>query len=452
MKIEELFSNLLLLVIFSLVLNGENYPAITINVEGYGTTPIEAEKNALQKAVRKAIGEFVDTESIAQNGELIKDEVLTYSDGFVESKKILSGPEKDEDLGFYVVSMEAVVVSKKLVERLKDSKISLSNMSGENMWASSISKITGAKDGRAILSKFLTQELLPERLVNAQLISHGPDETVLRNELAKPIQKPDYDNDSVELSFQIELSYDLSAFFEQAIPRLNSILDKISTRVLDKSAPIKISKNFVPAGSSSIINGSPSIHVQRDPFLHFSRGYGLKFCSWKSDDIAEFDTSSNYIYLATLLASSLDKSTHRFRIYQLDRNAYKKIIETAPARILPSLHISLESENSLIRKETIQLKDAMFTDRRRNFPLSFNYLTVSKERELWKKNNLNSNQQFVCGPIFKSNRREPICYTIAPWLLFRDKISPNPVIVHKISLKNEELKNLDKVSFSWEQK
>ena len=78
---------------------------------------------------------------------------------------------------------------------------------------------------------------------------------------------------------------------------------------------------------------------------------------------AEFDTSSNYIYLATIQASSLDKSTHRFRIYQLDGDAYKKIIETAPARILPSLHISLESENSLIRKETIQLKDAMFTDR-----------------------------------------------------------------------------------------
>ena len=452
MRFWKLSCNFLVFVIFSQILRGENYPAVVVTVDGYGITPIEAEKNALQKAVRKAIGEFVDAESIAQNGELIKDEVLTYSDGFVESKKILSGPEKDEDLGFYVVSMEAVVVSKKLVERLKDSKISLSKMGGENMWATSISKIAGAKDGRAILDKFLTQELLPERLVNAQLISQGPDRTVLRNELAKPIQKPDYDNDFVELSFQIELSYDLSAFFEQAIPRLNSILDKISTRVVDKSAPIKLSKNSGPTGAASIINGFPSIHVQRDPFLYFSKGYGLKFCSWKSDDISEFDTSSNYIYLATIQASSLDKSTHKFRIYQLDGDAYKKIIETAPARILPNLNISLESENSLIRKETIQLKDAIFTDNRRSFPLPFDYLTVSKDRELWKKNNLNSNQKFVCGPIFKSKQREPICYTMAPWFLFRDKIPTNPVIIHKISLKNEELKNLDKVSFSWEQK
>ena len=452
MKTGKLLSNLLLLFLFSQFLNGDNYPAVTVSVEGYGTTPIEAEKNALQKAVRNAIGEFVDAESIAQNGELIKDEVLTYSDGFVESKKILSGPEKDEDLGFYVVSMEAVVVSKKLVERLKDTKISLSKMSGENMWASSISKIAGVKDGRAILDKFLTQELLPERLVNAQLISQGPDNTVLRNELAKPTQKTDYDNDSVELSFQIELSYDLSAFFEQAIPRLNSILDKISTRVVDKSAPIKLSKNSGSAGLASIINGSPSINVQRDPFLYFSKGYGLKFCSWKSDDISEFDTSSNYIYLATIQASSLDKATHRFRIYQLDGDAYKKIIETAPARILPNLYISLESKNSLIRKETIQLKEAIFTDNRRSFPLPFDYLTVSKDRELWKKNNLNSNHKFICGPIFKSKQREPICYTMAPWFLFRDKIPPNPVIIHKTSLRNEELKNLDKVSFSWEQK
>ena len=109
--------------------------------------PSKLKRMPCKKQFEKQSGEFVDAESIAQNGELIKDEVLTYSDGFVESKKILSGPEKDEDLGFYVVSMEAVVVSKKLVERLKDSKISLSKMSGENMWATSISKIAGAKDG-----------------------------------------------------------------------------------------------------------------------------------------------------------------------------------------------------------------------------------------------------------------------------------------------------------------
>ena len=67
---------------------------ITVTVSGYGATPEAAERSALQKAVRKAVGEMVDAETIAQNGELIKDKVLTYSDGFVQSKKTISGPEK----------------------------------------------------------------------------------------------------------------------------------------------------------------------------------------------------------------------------------------------------------------------------------------------------------------------------------------------------------------------
>ena len=92
-----------------------------MTVSGYGNSPDDAERSAIQKAVRKAIGEFVDAETIAQNGELIKDEVLTYSDGFDESKKILTGPEKDPDLGIFAVTIEAKVVKNKLIERLKES-------------------------------------------------------------------------------------------------------------------------------------------------------------------------------------------------------------------------------------------------------------------------------------------------------------------------------------------
>ena len=90
--------------------------SISVTVSGYGNSPDDAERSAIQKAVRKAIGEFVDAETIAQNGELIKDEVLTYSDGFVESKKILTGPEKDPDLGVFAVTIEAKVVRNKLID------------------------------------------------------------------------------------------------------------------------------------------------------------------------------------------------------------------------------------------------------------------------------------------------------------------------------------------------
>ncbi|MFP6855574.1 MAG: hypothetical protein VB980_07300, partial [Opitutales bacterium] len=82
---------------------------ITVTVTGIGITPEAAEKSALQKAVRKAVGEIVDAETITNNEEIIKDKVLTYSDGFVQSINVISGPEKDEDLGLFLVTIEAKV-------------------------------------------------------------------------------------------------------------------------------------------------------------------------------------------------------------------------------------------------------------------------------------------------------------------------------------------------------
>ena len=132
---------------------------LTVTVSGYGNTPDDAEE-CDSKAVRKAIGEFVDAETIAQNGELIKDEVLTYSDGFVESKKILTGPEKDPDLGVFAVTIEAKVVRNKLIERLKESRISVSEVSGDDLWTQAVSKVANVQDGRALLGKFVNEEML----------------------------------------------------------------------------------------------------------------------------------------------------------------------------------------------------------------------------------------------------------------------------------------------------
>ena len=78
-----------------------------------------ARKSAIQKAVRKALGEVIDAETIAKNGELIKDEVLTYSDGFISKILDISGPEKDADLPLFTLTIQAEVIRSKVVKRLK---------------------------------------------------------------------------------------------------------------------------------------------------------------------------------------------------------------------------------------------------------------------------------------------------------------------------------------------
>ena len=68
---------LYILILSFLSFNLLGRETITVTVTGLGTTIEAARKNAIQKAVRKALGEVVDAETIAKNGELIKDAVLT---------------------------------------------------------------------------------------------------------------------------------------------------------------------------------------------------------------------------------------------------------------------------------------------------------------------------------------------------------------------------------------
>ena len=201
---------------------------ITVTVSGYGATPEAAEKSALQKAVRKAVGEMVDAETLAQNGELIKDEVLSYSDGFVQSKKTISGPEKDEDLGFFAITIEAKVLPKKLAAKLEEAKITTSAVAGEDIWAQAVSKISNVFEGREMLAKLVNEEIIPARLLKARLISPGPDGKPLYDDQAKIEQKIDYDAETVEMTYMVEMRWDREAYLESIVPRMTALLDKLA--------------------------------------------------------------------------------------------------------------------------------------------------------------------------------------------------------------------------------
>ena len=201
---------------------------ITVTVTGIGTTPEAAEKSALQKAVRKAVGEIVDAETITDNEEVIKDKVLTYSDGFVQSTKTLSGPTKDPDLGLFLVTIEAKVLPKKVAEKLKEAEISTSAVAGEDIWAQAVSKIDNVFDGREMLAKLVNEEIIPARLLKARLISEGPDGRPLYGDTAKIKQKVDYDAKTVEMTYMIEVSWDREAYLKSVVPKMTVLLEKLA--------------------------------------------------------------------------------------------------------------------------------------------------------------------------------------------------------------------------------
>ena len=81
-----------------------------------GATKEEALKDALRAAVRQVVGEVVDGETIVKNEELVKDQILTYSDGFVPEHKVTS--ERHEN-GLLHVGIQATVQRRSLIIRIQ---------------------------------------------------------------------------------------------------------------------------------------------------------------------------------------------------------------------------------------------------------------------------------------------------------------------------------------------
>ena len=72
------------------VLPARDAPTVKIVAEGAGTTADEALKDAFRNAVRQVVGAVLDAETLVKIDEIISDQVLTYSDGFVKTYEEIS--------------------------------------------------------------------------------------------------------------------------------------------------------------------------------------------------------------------------------------------------------------------------------------------------------------------------------------------------------------------------
>ena len=89
----------------------------TVTVTGFGLTVEEATSNALQAAVRKALGSMIAAKTAIANDELIEDRIVVVSGGFVQEHKIIGTPKLDR--GIVELQIEAVVLKNDLTEALQ---------------------------------------------------------------------------------------------------------------------------------------------------------------------------------------------------------------------------------------------------------------------------------------------------------------------------------------------
>lgn len=99
----------------------EEEEIVKVVAMGMGKDSDAALKNALKNAVSQAVGTMVDTQTMVENDEVIKDKILSHSGGFVESYDMIGSPSVDD--GLVSVKIEASVKKMNLKRKMEAENI-----------------------------------------------------------------------------------------------------------------------------------------------------------------------------------------------------------------------------------------------------------------------------------------------------------------------------------------
>jgi hypothetical protein len=177
---------------------------------------INAEKallSAYRNAVQQVVGVIVDAETLIKNDKVVKDEILDFSNGFVEKfEKIKDGKNDD---GLYEVTIKATVKRRQLIERLQKAKVYSAKVDGASLFGSVISEMDAQKKGAKLLEKALSDLNLPYSLLKAEVVNLKP----------KILKKLDTE---IQAQWSIRVQFDMEKYQKVVFPKLKQVLGDIA--------------------------------------------------------------------------------------------------------------------------------------------------------------------------------------------------------------------------------
>ena len=137
-------------------------------VTGIGINQDKAIRNASKTAVQQVVGMYVVSDVIMKNSQLIKDEVLSTSNGFVKSFKVLN-KRQDED-GLFEIEAEVEVEINKLTKRLGDLNVALKYVGTDSLKAISFDKFASSKDFKKMAEKVIFEPLKDNKIWELKIV------------------------------------------------------------------------------------------------------------------------------------------------------------------------------------------------------------------------------------------------------------------------------------------
>ncbi|MCR5413615.1 MAG: hypothetical protein K6F50_02660 [Kiritimatiellae bacterium] len=205
----------------------EDGETVKIVARGVGVDEVSALKDAYRDAVERAVGLYVDAEAMAQNDEVVSEQVLTQSNAYVtDYKKIESKPVNG---GLVQVRIVATVKKQALSVKLRGvmpaEAVAVDSSSLKSAFAQMASKEKMSGDAAELLRAALKDVSPVRSLVKATL---RPDTQQLLEGDTVRINNEPLPPDKVVLKYIFELKLDQEKYFSEFVPHLKKTLDQIS--------------------------------------------------------------------------------------------------------------------------------------------------------------------------------------------------------------------------------
>ncbi len=197
--------------------------------KGYGATRQEALTNACRDAIEFAVGLFVDSETLVDNFELKKDEILTQSNGYIAPDGIKIMWEGPTSRG-HCIQIKAKVKMQEVTHSLRDiAPVSTSDASPlAGVLATATSKQSRDERAAALIARELDgfdpiRQLYGIRLVN-EAGTQNPTLVTDKN------GDPKIENGLYTVRYLYEIYPLTDVYFDVFVPRFDQLLSQISLR------------------------------------------------------------------------------------------------------------------------------------------------------------------------------------------------------------------------------
>ena len=201
---------------------------------GVGKDKAAALKDAYRAAVEKAVGLYVDAETVADNDELVQDQVLTHSNAYIESYDELG--TKELDSGLVQVRISALVRKRELVEKL--GKVLPSGKSNgytgslKDIHAQIVSEEKRDTDGAALLQNAL-RGIDPCTLLAISSVDMERKKVIKGDAISQEARMAmcgkSIPNGQVVLRMLLRLKFDEEKYYNSFVPTIKPVLDQIAS-------------------------------------------------------------------------------------------------------------------------------------------------------------------------------------------------------------------------------